>query len=242
MTTRTWLCLAASAALCGALSAAAEPRPKVVELFTSEGCSSCPPAETYLGELARRSDVLALAYHVQYWDDLGWQDRYGLRIAAHRQDAYVTALHLPSAYTPQVILDGAKDLAGSDRAAIGRALAIQSADAFNAASVRITLHDAQARVTIADAVGARTDDVVLVAFRRRAVTNIGRGENAGRVVTEFNMVRAVLPLGRWDGKSVVFNASLSQLPVDATDIAVLVQGSNQGPIIGAASVALPAGR
>src|SRR5271170_1584198 len=93
----------------------AEPRPAVVELFTSEGCSSCPPAETYVGELAQRPGVLALSFHVDYWDDLGWRDRFGIPEATPRQRAYARAMSLSSVYTPQVVIDGHEDFVGSDR-------------------------------------------------------------------------------------------------------------------------------
>src|SRR5215472_15938734 len=93
----------------------AQPRPAVVELFTSEGCSSCPPADAYLGELAGRPDVLALAFHVDYWDDLGWRDRFGLSQAVERQRNYARSLRLGSVYTPQVVVDGSTDYVGSNR-------------------------------------------------------------------------------------------------------------------------------
>ena len=97
--------LIAGAFLCGATPVNAQSRPAVVELFTSEGCSSCPPAETYIGELAQRRDVLALAFHVDYWDDLGWRDRFGLPEAVQRQRAYAKSLRLASVYTPQAVID-----------------------------------------------------------------------------------------------------------------------------------------
>lgn len=113
--------LAAAALLCCG-SVNADSRAAVIELFTSEGCNSCPPAEAYIGELARRPDVLALAYHVDYWDELGWRDRFALRESAVRQRMYAQALGRPSLYTPQVIVDGRQDYVGSDRARIERAL------------------------------------------------------------------------------------------------------------------------
>jgi len=115
--------LIAGALLAGASAASATSRPAVVELFTSQGCSSCPPADAYIGELAQRGDVLALTYHVQYWDDLGWRDRFGLSAATLRQQNYATFLHLHSVYTPQVVIDGRADFVGSDRKSIGGALA-----------------------------------------------------------------------------------------------------------------------
>src|ERR1700730_16755717 len=90
--------LIAGTLLCAAATVNAQSRPAVVELFTSEGCSSCPPAETYIGELAQRRDVLALAFHVDYWDDLGWRDRFGLPEAVQRQRASAKRLRLAPLY------------------------------------------------------------------------------------------------------------------------------------------------
>src|ERR1700761_7736517 len=113
----------AMAALVVVTSAAnAQPRPAVVELFTSEGCNSCPPAEAYVGELANRPEVLALAFHVDYWDDLGWRDRFGLTQAVERQRNYSRALRWGNVYPPQVVVDGTTDYVGSDRGPIERAL------------------------------------------------------------------------------------------------------------------------
>src|SRR5271166_3468453 len=105
-----------------AATAGAQPRPAVVELFTSEGCSSCPPAERYIGELTQRSDVLALTFHVDYWDDLGWRDRFALPASVQRQRNYARSLRLSTVYTPQVIIDGKDNFVGSDRTSIGLSL------------------------------------------------------------------------------------------------------------------------
>src|SRR6267378_2009368 len=115
-------CMAAAAMLCCVAATNAQPRPVVVELFTSEGCSSCPPAEAYVGELSQRSDVLALSFHVDYWDDLGWRDRFALGQAVERQRIYARVLNRSSVYTPQLVIDGRDDYVGSDRTAIGRSL------------------------------------------------------------------------------------------------------------------------
>ena len=122
MATPLWLRWASATFLGFATLAHAEPRPAVVELFTSEGCNSCPPAEAYVGELAGRSDVLALAFHVDYWDDLGWRDRFGLGQSVERQRSYARSLRLSSVYTPEVVIDGRADYVGSNRVGIGNAL------------------------------------------------------------------------------------------------------------------------
>src|SRR6202161_4883122 len=108
------------ALLLSASIAAAQSRPTVVELYTSEGCNSCPPAEAQIGKLAKHDDIIALAFHVDYWDDLGWRDRFGLPEAVVRQRQYAHTLHLPSIYTPQLVIDGQRDLVGGG-SGIGRA-------------------------------------------------------------------------------------------------------------------------
>src|SRR6266404_113289 len=106
----------------GVLPAQAGERPIVVELFTSEGCSSCPPADALLAELASRPDVLTLSFHVDYWDRLGWKDPFSSREANERQNRYATLLDLATVYTPQVVVDGRWQAVGSDRADVERAL------------------------------------------------------------------------------------------------------------------------
>jgi hypothetical protein len=215
----------------GALPVGTARRPAVVELFTSEGCSSCPPAEAYLGELGQRPDVLALALHVDYWDDLGWRDRFSLSDATSRQKAYAASLKLPSPYTPQMVIDGQADFVGSDRRSIDRTLDA----ARTGVTVRLALHDGLVLAQIDAQAQAGSSDVLLVAYRREAVSAIGRGENAGRTLTESNIVRGLRPLGRYTGSAQTYTASVAALPVDATDIAVLVQAPGQGRIIGAAT-------
>jgi hypothetical protein len=233
-------CLALGALLCGAAAAHAQSRPAVVELFTSEGCSSCPPAEDYLGELARRNDVLALGFHVDYWDDLGWRDRFAVAEAVPRQRRYARTLRLASVYTPQIVIDGGRDFVGSDRPAIAAALARPR----HGVAVDIAVGDGDIRINVgpqesgAAQEGAGACDVVVVAYRRSAVSAIGRGENAGRTLAEFNIVRALRTVGTWSGPANTYHAARSSLPEDATDVAVLVQSAGQAQIVGAAMHAL----
>ena len=251
-----WLRWTASALLSVCAGAHADPRPAVVELFTSEGCNSCPPAEAYVGELAGRSDVLALAFHVDYWDDLGWRDRFGLGQSVERQRAYARNLRLSSVYTPEIVIDGRADYVGSNRVGIGNALnekrdgvpvmlSVENGEAevrlgpgegaqgANPTSEKV--QDARAHSVKASGESGLGGDVVLVAYLRKAVSAIGRGENAGRTLNEYNIVRAVVPLGRWNGATQEFHAKLASLPQDATDVAVLVQSPGQGAVVGAAT-------
>ena len=225
--------IAALAAVAFTRLADAQPRPAVVELFTSEGCNSCPPAEAYVGELAGRPDALALAFHVDYWDDLGWRDRFGLSQAVERQRNYARTLRLGSVYTPQVVVDGSSDYVGSNRGAIERALRDNRQGPPVALSV--SPEEISIRVEPAATQPAARGDVVLVSYLRKAVTPIGRGENAGRTLAEYNIVRSVQTLGHWDGAAQEFRTKVASLPRDATDVAVLVQSPGQGAILSAAT-------
>jgi hypothetical protein len=215
--------------------ASADVRPVVIELFTSEGCSSCPPAEAYIAELAQHTEVLALTYHVTYWDDLGWKDRFGLPEATQRQGAYVQALHLSSAFTPQTVIDGRRSFVGSDRNAIGRELSVPR----DGPSIALVQREGALTIGLPAHHGA-SGDVLLIAYRHAAVTSIGRGENAGRTLNEANIVRSIRTLGHWEGQDGAFRVQLDSLPQDATDAAVLVQDHGQAAILGAATLKLRA--
>jgi hypothetical protein len=227
--------LIAGTLLGGAATVNAQSRPAVVELFTSEGCSSCPPAEAYIGELIQRRDVLALTFHVDYWDDLGWRDRFGLPEAVQRQRAYAKSLRLSSVYTPQVVIDGQDNFVGSDVKSIGRALT----ENRNGVAVALSVRDGEVFVDLGARQKGVPSDVLLVAYLRTAVSPIGRGENAGRTINEFNIVRDFHNLGRWVGQTQQFHARVDSLPRDSTDVAVLVQPLGEAPIIGAATMPLP---
>lgn len=230
---RRWL-VALATILCCTSAVIAQSRPVVVELFTSEGCNSCPPAEAYVGQLSTRSDIVALAFHVDYWDELGWRDRFALPQSVDRQNIYARNLHRSSVYTPQLVIDGRSDTVGANSAAVTRALSERREEV----PLTLSLRDAEVLVDV----GARPElprsDVVLVAYLHHAVSAIGRGENAGRTLEEFNVVRGIRTLGAWKGASQSFHVSVSSLPPDATHVAVLIQPFGQAPIIGAAAHAL----
>jgi hypothetical protein len=218
--------LAAGAVRTGA--EAAVRRPVVVELFTSEGCSSCPPADAVLSELARtRPDVLALAFHVTYWDRLGWPDPYAFAAATERQRSYVAALGLESLYTPQMVVDGTRDVVGSDRPAVAAALA--DAARGEAASVPLRLTRAGGAVHVAVGPGQGTGLLLLVGYDGAHRTAVARGENAGQVLAESNIVRDLRPLGAWDGRARSLDAPAPR----GEQVAVLLQASD-GRILGAA--------
>src|SRR5271165_693296 len=227
-------CAASLAAHAGVLPGSGEnpsdPRPAVVELFTSQGCSSCPPADAYIGELAGRRGVLALTFHVDYWDDLGWRDPFALTESVRRQRRYARTFGHTAVFTPQAVVDGAADFVGSDRESIGRSLAAARAGV----GLALARQGDEVLIALSRGPSGGLSEVLLIAYRRTAVSAVRRGENAGRTLTEYNIVREIRSLGRWGGERRQFHAAAGSLPPDATYVAVLVQREGQGPIIGAA--------
>jgi hypothetical protein len=215
-----------------AANTGAAPVPAVVELFTSQGCSSCPPADQLLGELAKRPEIIALAYHVDYWDGLGWHDRFSSSDATARQRAYARKMGSPNVYTPQMVVDGITDMVGSDRAQVTAALKGGRDGILPQIAV------ADGNMTIGLAAGEAAE-VTLVAYAREAETKVARGENAGKSLREYDIVRAIRSLGSWDGQPRQFSFDLKTLPPDCSDVAVLLQKEN-GRMIGAATASVGA--
>jgi hypothetical protein len=221
------------AVLCGlalsALPAGAEPRPPaarpvVVELFTSQGCSSCPPADALFGELARRADVVALGFHVSYWDRLGWKDPWSSEAATERQKSYARRFTDGRIYTPQIVVDGDREMVGSDREAV---LAAVHADRPPPAA---PIGFAADRRLLTIGGGAGRGAVLLARFVRRRTTEVATGENAGRIARDANAVRALTTLGEWQGAARQFPI---EAPAAGEGIAVLVQAAD-GQMLGAA--------
>ena len=216
-------------------AAVADEAPVVVELFTSQGCYSCPPADEVLGELAEREDVLPLAFHVTYWDRLGWPDTLGLPAGTARQEAYAHSLGTGRMYTPQMVVQGQIDVVGSQRARVMRALEIATEHAR--ADVDVSVQNGQ----LAIAAGERTDARVwLAAFDDVNEVAIDRGENAGKTLTYHHSVRELTELGRYDGTEMAAELPLSRLAADGRDGAAILVQRDDGAIIGAARVLLPA--
>lgn len=170
----------------------------LVELYTSQGCSSCPGADSVLAELARDPRVIALSLHVDYWDYLGWKDSFGQERFTNRQKAYARHAGERMIYTPQVIVGGADRLVGSEGGAVAAAVARHADQPLQ---VRLTLsRDAEGRLVIhAEAVPPteRALRVDLVRYLPEATVTIERGENAGRTVTYHNVVTSWENLGTW---------------------------------------------
>ena len=212
-----------------AMPAGADPRPVVVELFTSQGCSSCPPADALLGELARRGDVLALGFHISYWDSLGWKDKLSRQSSTDRQRSYARRFTDSRVYTPQIVVDGTSEMVGSDRAAVLAAL--RKAGAARPEAIA-PVSFATDRRSVAIGSGTGNGEVVLVRFAQRRTTRVEAGENAGRVLEDANGVTAVTTLGVWDGSTLQFPI---EPPAADEGLAVLVQAPD-GTMLGAGMV------
>jgi hypothetical protein len=214
---------------------AAPPSPVVVELFTSQGCSSCPPANATLAALADRADVLALSFGVTYWDRLGWKDTFASPIYTARQWDYAHGLGHSQVYTPQIVVQGRADTVGQSVGEVEPL--ILAARAQGAASRPVVIAIAETVITVAagpaPANPSKPADVWLVRYDPRTLEQpIKAGENDGRTLPHRDVVRELVRLGSWSGRPQQFAIAPSKDPHLRT--AVLVQAGHGGPILGAA--------
>ena len=219
------------------VAAAAEKNLTVVELYTSQGCSSCPPADAFLGELAKRDDLLALSIHVDYWDYIGWKDRFASPDNTKRQRAYASKLGMRYVYTPQMIVQGANHATGSDRDKILALIARTQ----KSKRVAVTINRAEdgVRVTVAGADTTEEAAVWLAVFDNRHDTDIKRGENGGRMLSYYNVVRGMKRIGTWKGRPLDIPTGNADLSTEGRDgCAVILQLVSTGRILGAAKLAL----
>lgn len=220
--------------------AAAETSKVVVELFTSQGCSSCPPADKFLGELARRDDVLPLSFHVDYWNYLGWRDPFSSAEASERQRSYRRVLGRPYVYTPQMVINGSAETVGSGRSKVLQL--IERAHSMPRLDISVD-HTGAGRATVRIGGGSRQAapaTVWLVFYDRRHSTDIRRGENEGVTLVNTNVVRIFKRIGTWAGTPVKFDLSPDEFGARGRDAcAVIVQRNGNGPILGAVTFPLP---
>jgi len=225
-----WIGLMGAACLGGGAARAQAPaRPLVVELFTSEGCSSCPPADAVLSDLARsRPDVLPLAFHVTYWDRLGWPDPFALRAATERQRDYAAVLGLDGLYTPQMVVDGRTDVVGSDRG--GVLAALRGAASARPEQVALRLSRAGGQITLEVGAGhAPQGSLLLIGYDTEHRTKVARGENAGSTLTESNVVRGLSRVADWTGGAITVQA----MPPAGERFAAILQAPD-GKVLAAA--------
>jgi hypothetical protein len=214
---------------------AARRSPVVVELFTSQGCSSCPPAEAFLNDLATRKNVIALEFHVDYWDYIGWKDSFAKPAFGSRQRKYIGSLKGRYAYTPQMVIDGSADVVGSHREEVEALIEQHLSAPSKAPTISVTRTGETLKVAIGSAANAAPYDVLLVTFDKPHVTEVQRGENRGQTLKNSNVVRELMTLGAWSGKPSTFNVSLAGKAGDG-GCAVLVQKRGQGPVLAAAEL------
>jgi hypothetical protein len=230
--------LIGAAAVAAGLSQQVSARPAgegpwAVELFTSQGCSSCPPADALLGRLSMRPDIVALAYHVDYWDYIGWKDAFASRETTERQRAYARVLKQRYVYTPEMIVDGIGHDTGRELAPIEALLAKAQAKSPKRATPTLS-RSIGGPLTIklaAFPLEGRIADVTLAIYDRRHTTPVKSGENQGRMIENFNVVRQVETIDRWDGAAKSWTIAGDRIG-PTQGVAVLVQQADHGPMIG----------
>lgn len=236
---------------CGVARAGGE-RPVVVELYTSQSCGPCVPADNLLTSLAKRSDVVALTLTVNYWDILGWKDTLAIDASAVRQKAYARSMRRGGVYTPQVIVDGRIDLVGNREDSVYAAIddAQKKMKACAAANEKkgggcfvpvsaTRSADGGLNVELPSAGGHKVDAMVwLFAVRRGMDVRIGGGENKGRTLHYSNVVRDIRAIGKWNGSATALRLTADEVKLSADeDAVVLLQKNPAGPILGAAVLA-----
>jgi hypothetical protein len=224
---RTFILAGAALIIAGSASAQPARRLAVVELFTSQGCSSCPPANDNVAALSTRPDVLALSFGVTYWDTLGWKDTFAQPSFTERQYGYARSLRRDGPFTPQVVVDGRADVVGTVRPEIEQLISRQRQEGPNVTVDRDGVDVGSGRNPGAPA------DVWLVRYDPRTIqVPVRAGENTGRTLPHKNVVKSLIRLGVWHGPAIHF-----ALPAAAPGLAtaVLVQTQGLGPILAAAT-------
>ena len=237
------LALAGALAIGGTPARAIEPPRAVVELFTSQGCSSCPPADAFMGKLSTADDLITLTFPVDYWDYLGWRDTLASRANSTRQREYARERGDGAVYTPQIVINGRSHIIGSDRKAVASEIERQGIEG-KAPSVPVTIEASEKSlaITIGNGPPPASGEATLwlAAFMARATVRIGNGENRGRTITYYHVVRSLRPIGMWMGKTVSLVLPKKEIIKDGIDgLAVLLQEDSHGrpsAILGAAAI------
>lgn len=213
--------------------AQADQRPVVVELFTSQGCSSCPPADAILSELRERDDVIAIALHVDYWDYIGWKDEFGDPVHVDRQRAYASQAGRRSIYTPQMIVNGLTDIVGAKPMILSKAIAKYKE---MPARMQLQVQRGQGQIQIEGTVpsgAVRPMEIHVVSITPSHTSKITRGENRSKTFEYTNIAHDWTVIGNWDGQSPL---SLSAKVAGDDPVVVLVQEAQAGPIVAAAMI------
>lgn len=219
-----------------AVPAAAQEAPVVVELYTSQGCNSCPPADAYFAELVRQPGIIALSFHVDYWNYLGWHDTFSSKKATYRQKTYAMGLRQSGVYTPQMVIGGKTGVVGSDRRAVEAAMREARRAPMPVAVLLEKLGGNRLKVTIAAATGAAEGaEIWAFLFDKRQSTKILHGENEGKTFVYHHVVRDFRRIGLYTGAKTEFPLPvLGEKGEKRSGAAVIVQPAKGGTIIGAA--------
>ena len=243
LTRRGVLALAAGAGAAGLVGRAqasdAPARPAIVELFTSQGCSSCPPADAFMAEVRAMKDVVALTYNVDYWDYRGWRDTLAAPENSKRQYKYAKARGDMDVYTPQMIIDGASHVVGSQKPAVIAAIKNSQTNAPPMwIPVSIFANDTEFRITVDPAppeIPAPIASLWFVSVAPQIPVQIEKGENAGQQITYLNVVRKLVPAGMWHGEATTFTLPKdSVMTEDSTSCVALLQIKPLGRVLGCA--------
>lgn len=227
-------CLAALFILTASAKAEPPKAPVLVELFTSQGCYSCPPADALLGRLAHEGEVVALGFHVDYWDRLGWPDPYASRASTERQYGYGRTVSQGRVYTPQMVIDGAAHEVGSAERRVRAAIARAERQPRPVTPRLQWLAPGRLQITLPAATDAKGAEIWLARFDRRQETEILRGENGGKRLAYHNIVRERRSLGRYMGQGETFEARVQAGEGENWGVAVVVQTAGPGRVWGAA--------
>lgn len=225
MSPRFLISMVASLVLAGPLYAGDAAPKGVVELFTSQGCASCPPADAAFRKLVSQGDVIALAYHVDYWNYLGWQDTLSSKENTERQYGYARMMGRSNVYTPQAIVNGRDHLAGADLTGInGKVDSYQNEGKGLSVPISAQMRGDELEIKIGAGLGKA--NVVVVYFDREKTIDVEKGENSGQKLSYLHSVTNVETVGMWDGKAtnLVLPASVMQKP-ELEGCAVLLQSS-----------------
>lgn len=240
--TASGLAAGLAAAAHPSLAAGQKTRPVVLELFTSQGCSSCPPADALLGELAKRDDVVTLAFHIDYWDYIGWKDPFDDPAYTARQRAYAATLGQRTIYTPQLVIDGVTHVVGSQRDAVESSIRERLATpSSQRVSVPIEFGrrgDGPITVIVPAADTSGPADLYLAAVDAEHTTPVKRGENTGRVLAEYSVVRSFTRIGRWTGQELAVTVGPETWHRGADRLVVLLQDAGLGAIWGVTTIPL----
>lgn len=208
----------------------------VVELYSSQGCSSCPPADKFLGELIKDKEILGLTFAVTYWDYIGWKDTFGNKDNDYRQANYRKQFSSRYVYTPQMIVGGTEHKVGSDDRGVRSLINDQSG---HAKMLPLTWEFSGDTLNVKLPAGEGKAIIWLVDIDHEAEVDIGRGENSGRNITYHNVVRQIRSLGDWDGTAETVSLDLAEMRKDGRDgCALIVQREGYGSIIAALNVEL----